>query len=209
MSDRTRHAGLILILAVIASACTGSTLAPSAQPTRSGQTVPSTSPDSATPDSATPDSATGAALTQPWATATLTDVRTGEPFRIADLVASGKVVFLQPMAMWCSNCRAQQKEAVAAFDRLDRMKVVWIGLDVETAEDSGQLVRYSDENGFDFTYAIANPDLSRSLVAEFGEVVLSPPATNVIVIGVDGTINHTTGGQSADELVDLATGVAG
>jgi len=98
---------------------------------------------------------------------------------------------------------------VVAFERLDRTKVVWIALDVETTEEAGQLVRYSDENGFDFTYAIANPDLSRSLVAEFGEVVLSPPATNVIVIGMDGMINHTTGGQSADELVDLATGVAG
>ena len=81
---------------------------------------------------------------------------------------------------------------------------IWIGLDVETAESADQLARYSEKNGFDFTYAIADPDLSRALVADFGEVVLNPPSTNVIVIGTGGLITHTTGGLNSDEIVELA-----
>ncbi len=143
-------------------------------------------------------------MTEPWATATLTDVRSGETFRIADLVAAGKVVFLEPMAVWCSKCRAQQERAVDALARLDRSKVAWVGLDVETAESAEQLAAYSEAAGFDFTYAIADRDVSRALAEEFGDVVLNPPATNVIVIEPDGQVTHTTGGHSADEIVEIA-----
>ena len=52
-------------------------------------------------------------LAQPWATAPLTDVATGETFRIADL--AGKVVIVETMAIWCSNCRAQQGDVQAAL----------------------------------------------------------------------------------------------
>lgn len=144
-------------------------------------------------------------LSQPWATATLVDVRTGASFRVADLVASGRVVFVEPMAVWCSKCRAQQERAVAAFAQLDGARAVWVGLDVEFAERAQQLAAYSVALGFDFSYAIAGVELSRALAADFGDVVLNPPATNVIVIGVDGGVSHTTGGLSADEIVELVS----
>ena len=189
------------------AACGGAGGDAGVQPTL--QPAPSASADTRTSPGTTVPIDAGATLTQRWATAPLTDVRTGEQFRIADLVASGKVVFLEPMAVWCSKCRAQQGEAVLAFDRLDRSRAVWIGLDVETTESADQLSRYSAENGFDFTYVIADADLSRALVEEFGDVILNPPATNVIVIGTDGTITHSTGHLSAGELLDLAASHAG
>ena len=108
------------------------------------------------------------------------------------------------MAVWCSKCRAQQERAVDALARLDRSKVAWVGLDVETAESAEQLAAYSEAAGFDFTYAIADRDVSRALAEEFGDVVLNPPATNVIVIEPDGQVTHTTGGHSADEIVEIA-----
>ncbi|MDQ2965286.1 MAG: hypothetical protein M3R57_05510 [Chloroflexota bacterium] len=206
MTDRTLRAELLLV-AVAVAACAGSGGGAGVQPTQ--QPAPSSDASASRGPGATVPAATGATLTQRWATATLTDVRTGDRFRIADLVASGKVAFLEPMAIWCSKCRAQQGEAVLAFDQLDRTKAVWIGLDVETTESADQLARYSDQNGFDFTYAIADPDLSRALVAEFGDVILNPPATNVIVIGTDGKITHSTGHLSANELVDLAASHGG
>ena len=86
-----------------------------------------------------------------------------------------------------------------------RTRVTWIGLDVETAESAEQLARYSTDAGFDFTYVIADRDVSRALADEFGDVVLNPPATNVIVIEPNGEVTHTTGGHSADELVEIAT----
>jgi len=141
---------------------------------------------------------------QPWALATLTDVSTGAQFRIADLAASGKVVFLEPMAIWCANCRAQQQEAVAALQQLDADAVEWIGIDVESSETSDALARYRDQNGFPFRYVVADTTLARSLAAEFGDVVLSPPSVNIIVLGTDGRVTHLLGHHSPDELVAIA-----
>jgi hypothetical protein len=134
----------------------------------------------------------------------MTDVRTGETFRLADFVRAGQVVFVEPMAIWCTSCRAQQERAMQAFERLDPARVVWVGLDVETAESAEQLAAYADERGFTFRYVIADRDLARALVEAFGEVILSPPATNLIRIDVRGGVSHTVGGHSADELVVFA-----
>jgi len=134
----------------------------------------------------------------------LTDVSSGEQFRIADLAASGQVVFVETMAIWCSNCRAQQIAAVAALQELDPATVEWVAIDVETTETADALARYRDQNGFPFRYAIADAPLSRSLVEHFGDVVLSPPSVNVIILGTDGRITHLRGHHSAADLVALA-----
>jgi len=152
--------------------------------------------------SATP---AAAVLEQPWATAELTDVRTGEAFSIAELAAAGKTVFVETMAIWCTNCRAQQTDAMTALGRLDRSKVAWVGIDVEASESATALAAYSEQHGFDFQYAVASVDLSRALVAEFGEVVLSPPATPIVVISPSGKVTLTEfGAKSVDRIVALA-----
>ena len=143
-------------------------------------------------------------MTQPWATAQLTDVRTGQSLRIADLVADGKVVFVEPMAIWCSKCKDQQRAARDAFASLDPETTVWLGLDVELSESAANLAKYADLNDFPFSYAVSNVELSRALAAEFGDVVLSPPSVNVIVVGSDGSVEHMTGHHSPDELVAIA-----
>ena len=159
---------------------------------RASQVEPSPSPASAR-------------LSQPWATAELTDVVTGDQFSIAGLVDDGRIVFLETMAIWCSNCRAQQETALAALDRLDRSKVVWVSVDVDPSERAADLADYSRRFGFDFLYAIAGPDVSRALAAEFGDQVLNPIATPIVVIGADGTVTPTPfGHKSADDIVALA-----
>lgn len=207
MRAQSRRAAIVALLAIAAGACSAQgalTESPVATPSAEPRPAQSEEPaPSATADRSGAPAA--AALDQPWANALLIDVRTNEPFRIADLVAAGRVVFLEPMAVWCSKCRAQQERAVEAMARLDRSRVTWIGLDVETAESAEQLARYSTDAGFDFTYVIADRDVSRALADEFGDVVLNPPATNVIVIEPSGEVTHATGGHSADELVEIAT----
>lgn len=148
-------------------------------------------------------------MTQPWATTQLTDVRTGGTFGIADLVADGKVVFAEPMAIWCSKCRDQQRAARDAMAGVDSTKVVWVGIDVELSESAANLAKYADLNEFPFSYAVSNVELSRALAAEFGDGVLSPPNVNVIVVGTDGTVQHMTGHHEADELVAIATAAGG
>jgi thiol-disulfide isomerase/thioredoxin len=113
-------------------------------------------------------------------------------------------VFLETMAIWCTKCRAEQEEAVRALAQLDRGRVTWVAIDVEASEDAAALKRYSEQNGFDFSYAIADPELARALVADFGDTILNPPSVNVVVIAPDGRISPSRGHRSADELVALA-----
>lgn len=153
--------------------------------------------------SATSTPASPGTLTQPWATAPLTDVSTGETFRIADL--DGKVVILETMAIWCSNCRAQQVEVQAALARLPADRVVFVVLDVDPNEDAASLAAYRVQNGFDGRYAVASSDVARALATEFGDQFLNPPSTPMLVIGAGGSVTRTDfGHKSADDIVALA-----
>lgn len=199
-----------LLASVLVSACTGAAGPTAAKPEDSAGSL--ASPTSIRASQATAPSleaSDGSApatllLDRPWATASLVNVTTREPFRIADVVGSGKVVFIETMAIWCSNCRAQQVEATAALDGLDPERVEWVAIDVESSETADALARYREQNGFPFTYTIADAEFARALVAEFGEIVLSPPSVNIIVIGTDGRITQLHGHKSAEELRRLA-----
>lgn len=151
----------LFALALVAAACTG------------GATTPRDPAPSGDPAAA-------------WRTSPLTDVRTGETFAVADL--AGKLVAIEPMAIWCSNCRIQQREAAAALAALASDDLVYVGLDVDPNEQPGDLAAYSEDEGFDWPYAIASVEVARSLAAEFGDQVLSPPSTPLILVGPDGTL---------------------
>ncbi len=205
---RPTAAGVALLL--IAGACTGAagepvaTVSSAPRPSLPPSTnAPGTTPDAAASpaDSATP----GVVLTQSWATAELTDVRNGTSFRIADLVASDRVVFIETMAIWCTNCRAQQREVVTALARLDPGRVTWIGVDVDASESVSDLADYSRSLGFDWPFVVGSDDVLRALADEFGNQVLSPPSTPLIVVGTDGTVTLTEfGPKSVDRIVELA-----
>jgi thiol-disulfide isomerase/thioredoxin len=134
-----------------------------------------------------------------WSTTPLQDVRTGESFRIADL--AGKVVVIEPMAIWCTTCRTQQREAAAALARLPRESVAYISLDVDPNERDADLANYANQQGFDWRFAIASRDVARSLVDSFGPQVLSPPSTPGIVVTPAGDVQPVSFGvKSADRL---------
>jgi thiol-disulfide isomerase/thioredoxin len=187
-----------------ATASTGATSIASAASTpapSSGSPGPSASAPSASAPSA---SAPGAVLAQDWATAALVDVSTGETFRIAD--HAGKVIIIETMAIWCLNCRAQQRDVQSALQELDPDTVVYIVLDVDPNEDGASLAKYRELNGFDGRYAVAEASVARALAAEFGDQVLNPPSTPVVFIGTDGRVTLTEfGHKSRDELIALAT----
>ena len=206
MISSGRHLTATLIIVLLSTACSNAPGDPN--PSTTDRTVASPSPAADRPQRSptAPIGPTGTAvqLDQAWATAVLTDVTTSETFRIADLVAAGKVVFIETMAIWCSNCRAQQVEATAAFEELDPERVAWIAVDVESSETAEALARYREDNGFPFTYVIADRDLARALVADFGDVVLSPPSVNIIVVGTDGRVTPLRGHKSVAEIHAVA-----
>ena len=150
------------------------------------------------PASAEP-TATPPAIDAAWAQIELTDVATGESFRIADL--AGKAVIVETMAIWCTNCRAQQGDVYRALDDLDPDRVAYVLLDVDPNETARALADYRTQNGFTGTYAIADRETARALADAFGDQVLNPPSTPMILIGTDGRITLTDFGHKSPETV--------
>lgn len=192
MTDRRRHAApmaLAIAAAIALAACTGSIAAPSAA-TRATALA-----------SGPPAPAVG--LTQAWATAPLVDVATGQTFHIAD--HAGKVIIIETMAIWCTNCRAQQRDVQAALARLPAGQVVYIVLDVDPSEDGASLAAYRTKNGFQGRYTVAGNAAARAFAADFGDQFLNPPSTPMLVVGSDGTVTRTSSGhKSVEDIVALA-----
>lgn len=134
----------------------------------------------------------------PWLTAELRDVRSGEVLRATDLL--GRLVVIEPMAVWCANCRAQQDEARAALASMNSADIVYISLDVDPNETESDLARYADERGYPWHFAVASRDLARALATTFGDTVLSPPSTPKIVVAPDGTAEVSFGIKGAADL---------
>ncbi len=206
MTTPLRIAALALVAALALAACSGAadpsqtdapaSVAPSAAPASPGASAPASEvPASEAPASEAPPAAS---FDQPWATATLTDVATGQTFRIADL-ASGGVVIIEPMAIWCSKCQAQQREAHAALEGVD--DVAYVVLTVDPSEDAAALARYREDNGFEGVYAVAGREVSRALADEFGDLILNPPSTPMIVTSPDGRATLTEFGQKSGEQI--------
>jgi len=137
-----------------------------------------------------------------WRDASLTDVRTGETFRISEL--GGKLVVVEPMAIWCVNCQFQQSAVATALERGAQPGLVYLSLDVDPNERPEDLARYADEAGFGWRFVVASREVARSLAADLGDQVLSPPSTPSIVLGPDGSLlEKHLGIRGADDLVGL------
>jgi len=213
MFERLRITPLAAIAVVVAAcasagggagpsqtAAPASALPPTAAPTApsASGTVPLRLPSaSAVPVSASP--ATPPVIDAAWAQAELTDVATGESFRIADL--AGKAVIVETMAIWCTNCLAQQGDVYRALDDLDSDRVAYVLLDVDPNETAPALAEYRTRNGFTGTYVIAGRETARALADEYGDQVLNPPSTPMILIGTDGRITLTDFGHKSSETI--------
>jgi cytochrome oxidase Cu insertion factor (SCO1/SenC/PrrC family) len=134
-----------------------------------------------------------------WQTIPLTDVRSGQTFTLADF--AGKTVFVEPMATWCSNCRQQLGNVAAARDQLSAEEVVFVALSVETNISDADLADYTEQTGFDWTFAVASPELLQELAAIFGTSVVNPPATPHFIIRPDGSYTDLVTGIESPEAI--------
>ena len=136
-----------------------------------------------------------------WQTLPLTDVRTGETFTLEGLSGT---VYVEPMATWCSNCRAQLRNVQKAKAQLGddaTGDVTFLALSVETTLEPAALARYADEQGFDFTFAVMTPELLRALAGEFGQSIANPPATPHFIRYPDGSSSELMTGFSPPDAV--------
>lgn len=121
-----------------------------------------------------------------WRTAALVDVRTGETLVVNDL--RGKLVVIEPMAVWCTTCHIQQGEVAAALATIGSADIVYISLDVDPNERADDLAAYADRSGFDWHFVVATSEVARSLAAAFGDQILSPPSTPQILVAPSGEV---------------------
>ena len=135
----------------------------------------------------------------------LTDVRSGEAFTLADLAAD-QAVLLEPMAAWCTNCRAQQHEVKRAHAD---GSFISVSLDVDLSESAADLAAYADREGFDWRFAVADADLYRLLQERFGVAVTNPPSTPLIVIEPGGVVRPLEFGQGTRSAEALLAELAG
>lgn len=207
----------VLAAAFLVAACGGSTggatqtqatAAPPSTALPAGSRAPTAAPASGAAAEPTPDATAGgnpvadALASHPWAAATLTDVTTGEPFTIASL--GGRTIFVEAMAIWCTNCRAQQGRFTEALASLDPETVAYVVLTVDPAETAADLARYKAERGFTGRYAVAGRDVAAALQAEFGANVLNPPTVPLVLISAGGDVSFRTGGESVDDIIATA-----
>ena len=137
-----------------------------------------------------------------WKTISLTDVRSGETFTLADF--AGKTVFVEPMATWCTNCRRQLLNVSQAKAQLgDSEDVVFVALSVETTISDADLLDYTEQTGYFFTFAVATPEMIVSLVDTFGQSITNPPSTPHFIIRPDGsTTELSTGFDGPDNIIE-------
>jgi thiol-disulfide isomerase/thioredoxin len=121
-----------------------------------------------------------------WLGTPLQDAATDAPFEISDY--NGKVVLVETMAVWCTNCRAQQEEIQGLeSEMMDQTHdLVIVSLDIDPNEDSGTLKKYVQTTGFGWTFAVAPPELIRKIGNTYGDQFLNPPSTPVLIIDREG-----------------------
>ncbi len=135
-----------------------------------------------------------------WFSVELVDVNTGESFTIQDF--HGKVVLVETLAIWCSNCKKQQGQVKLLHEMLGMEKdLVSIGLDIDPNENAEDLKNYIGENGFDWIYSVAPAEVANELGNLYGNQFLNPPSTPIVVIDRKGMVHPMPFGiKSAEDL---------
>ncbi len=136
-----------------------------------------------------------------WVGFEFTDAVTGEVFSISEF--RGKVVLVETMAMWCSNCLKQQKQVRELHSLLgERDDFQSIGIDVDPNEDIVRLSDYVVKNEFDWLYSVAPPEVLAGIQESLGGQFLNPPSTPIVLFDKEGQPHPLPFGiKSADELL--------
>ena len=138
-----------------------------------------------------------------WFEAELTNVNTGETFKITDF--QDKVVLVETMAVWCSNCLRQQGEVQSLLGLLgDQPNLVSVALDIDPHETNDTLKAHTDKNGFDWVYAVAPAEVSRDISQLYGGQFLNPPSTPMLIIDRHGEAHPLPFGHKSAQSLEEA-----
>jgi hypothetical protein len=140
--------------------------------------------------------------TPAWFGAELTDARTGQKFSINGF--KGKVVLVETMAQWCSNCLKQQGQVKLLHEMLgENEDFVSIGLDIDPNENAADLKNYVESKGFDWLYAVPPADVTREIGNLYTAQFLNPPSTPILIVDRHGLAHPLPFGiKSAADLAE-------
>ncbi len=137
-----------------------------------------------------------------WLDIELTDAATGETFTLASL--EGDVVAIEPMAIWCTSCRAQQDNVKEAYADVEAAGVRYVSLGIDPAEKPDSLAAYAERRGYEWTFVQSPVEFSRAINDLFGPQILSAPSTPLIVLDASGEIAvQEFGFHGPDALLDI------
>ena len=130
----------------------------------------------------------------------LTNVNTGDSFKISDF--AGKVVLVENLAIWCSNCKKQQEQVKKLNEALGMQSdLISIGFDVDPNENATDLKKYTDSNSFDWVYAVPPQEVLNEISKLYGANFLNPPSTPIFIIDRKGGVHPMPFGiKSVDDL---------
>ena len=136
-------------------------------------------------ESETEDSVSMMADTPEWFQIELKDENTGETFSIDDF--HGKVVLVETMAIWCTNCKKQQNEVKSLYETMGmNSDLVFIALDIDPNENGEALKEYASVNNFSWVYAISPVEMSREISNLYGAQFVNPPSTPILIVDREG-----------------------
>jgi len=138
-----------------------------------------------------------------WYGVPLTNVTNAQTFKISDF--KGKVVLVETMARWCSNCKKQQDAVKALHEKLGMSDdFVIIAMDIDPNENASDLKKYAAGNAFDWIYVVSPPEVSREIANLYGDQFLNPPSTPILIIDRQGTAHPLPFGiKSTDNLFKI------
>jgi cytochrome oxidase Cu insertion factor (SCO1/SenC/PrrC family) len=141
----------------------------------------------------------GPTSTPAWMDIELTDVATGETFKISDF--KGKPILLESFAVWCPTCLSQQKE-IKKLVASEGEAIIHISLDTDPNEDAAKVREHLEEHGLAWYFAVSPIELTNALMDEFGLNVVSAPLAPVILICEDQSTRFLKRGvKSANDLL--------
>jgi hypothetical protein len=111
-------------------------------------------------------------------------VHNGQDVTIGGLAAT-RPLLVETMAIWCTNCRSQMREVTAAHAMADFAS---LSIDVDPFEEPADLAAYAADQGFDWPFVKATPDIAAALRERFGTAVMNPPSMPKIIFRADGSI---------------------
>jgi len=138
-----------------------------------------------------------------WPGTPLTDAVTGRAFQVDDY--QGKVVLVETMAVWCTTCREQQEQMRSLQSQMmeQTTDLVLVSLDIDSNEDIDTLQKYVNTTGFAWTFAVAPPDLIRTIGLRYGDQFLNPPSAPILILDRRGTAHPLRFGiKSSQDLME-------